>query len=41
MPYAKSIRSGKKLNGVRPDPGLLFDCKFLTQLEVTQLTFLF
>jgi cytochrome P450 len=24
-PYAKSIRSGKALHGVKPDPGLLFD----------------
>ncbi|MCJ1452325.1 hypothetical protein MMC28_002667 [Mycoblastus sanguinarius] len=25
MPYAKTVRSAKKLHGVRPDPGVLFD----------------
>ena len=25
MPYAKTVRSAKKLHGVKPDPGMLFD----------------
>lgn len=25
MPYAKTVRSAKKLHGIKPDPGLLFD----------------
>lgn len=28
MPYAKSCRAVKALHGAKPDPGLLFDCKF-------------
>ena len=27
MPYAKTVRSAKKLHGARPDPGVLFDCE--------------
>ena len=26
-PYAKSVRSAKKLHGAKPDPGVLFDCE--------------
>lgn len=29
-PYAKTVRSAKKLHGVRPDPGLLFDRRVTT-----------
>ena len=25
MPYAKTVRSAKKMHGVKPDPELLFD----------------
>jgi hypothetical protein len=28
-PYARTSRATKKLHGVRPDPGLLFDCEEL------------
>lgn len=25
-PYSKTVRAAKGLHGVKPDPGLLFDC---------------
>ena len=32
MPYAKTVRSAKKMHGVKPDPGVLFDCTFMRRI---------
>lgn len=36
--YAKTVRSGLKMPADRPDPGLLFDCEYISQSD---LLFLF
>ena len=41
MPYAKSCRSVKALHGAKPDPGLLFDRKWVIKGSNVEVTYLF